>query len=813
LLNSIKLIMKPTFIIFFLLILTLQAYSQGNATVSGRVVEQSTKNPIPFANVILLFDKNDKMLTGTITENDGRFVIKGINQGNYTISISFIGYETKTIPVLVGKLNETFDVGKIELQISSENLDEVIVSAKREIVSSGLDKKSFNIENNISQAGGSAMDAMRNLPGVTIDPEGKVLLRGSDKVTVLMDGKQSSLTGFGNQKGLENIPASNIERIEIINNPSAKYDSKGLAGIINIIYKKESESGFNGDFSFNIGVGELTSRKENLPIFMDKYAFTPKLNPALNINYRSKNINLFLQSDGMVRKRVNTNEFTTRTYTNGNPDINSQFLENRTQQLYNIKGGFDWFIDDKNKLTLFALFEDEYHIDRGHVPYDFAFDGTRKRIWTWAEDENTRFINYAANFSHTFKEPGHTIEAGILYTKGGEDELFPFTDSSSVRNSTDETHLLVDEIVTDINVDYVKPLRSGRIELGSKVQLRKIPISYKINPGVNSILDPNLGEWSEYNEDVYAVYANLIHESKTIDIEGGLRTEQTTVSYDIDPANIYYTKNDAYNYLELFPNIRVTLKLNERNRVSAFYNRRVDRPGEFELRPFPKYDDPEILKTGNPYLRPQFTQTFELAYKTHWQNGSIYFAGFYRLINDIFERVYTSDTRASTIIINTIPQNLGKGTNLGFEIALEQKITEKWDINGSFNWYANTINAFSGTSIYPYPQTFSFEESKSNTWSCKLNSNLKLPYQTDFQLSAVYYAPNIIPQGKIKERYSLDFGLKKQALKGKAEISLSAIDLLNTFAIRKTIYGDGFNLTADNYYETQVITLGMKLKF
>jgi len=481
--------------------------------------------------------------------------------------------------------------------------------------------------------------------------------------------------------------------------------------------------------------------------------------------------------------------------------------------LYNIKGGLDWFIDDNNKLTLYSLFQDEYHIDRGHVPYDYASDGTRKRFWTWAEDENTRFINYAANFAHNFKQPGHTIEVGILYTKGGEDELFPFTDSSVVRNSTDETHLLVDEIVTDMNIDYVKPLRSGRVELGSKVQLRKIPISYKINPGANSILDTKLGEWSEYNEDVYAVYANLVHEGKVIDIEGGLRLEHTTVSYDIDPANIYYTKNDAYNYLELFPNIRFTFKLNEKNRISAFYNRRIDRPGEFELRPFPKYDDPEILKTGNPYLRPQFTQTLDIAYKIRWEVGSMYFSGFYRLIDDIFERVYTNDNTATTTIINTIPQNLGKGTNLGFELALEQNITDKWDINGSFNWYANTINAFSGTSIYPYPQPFSFDESKSNTWSCKLNSNLKLPYQTDFQLSAVYYAPNIIPQGKIKERYSVDFGLKKQALKGKAEISLSATDLLNTFAVRKSIIGDGFNLTASNYYETQVVTLGMKYKF
>lgn len=806
--------MKQYIIFILTLISTLQIYSQGKAVISGRVIEQSTKEPIPFANVLLLEDKSDKMIIGIITEIDGHFILKGINQGNYRVSISFIGYQTKIVPILIGKLNETFDVGKIELQSSSKVLDEVVVSAKREIVSSSLDKKSFNIQDNISQAGGSAMDAMRNLPGISVDPEGKVLLRGSDKVTVLIDGKQSSLTGFGNQKGLENIPASNIERIEIINNPSAKYDSKGLAGIVNIIYKKEKKSGFNGDFGLNLGVGELTSRKENLPNIMDKYSFTPKLNPAVNVNYRSKNINLFLQSDAIVRKRVNTNEFSNRTYSNGNPDITSQFLENRTQQLYNIKGGLDWFINDNNKLTLYSLFQDEYHIDRGDVPFDYTSDGTRKRLWKWEEDENTRFINYAANFSHSFKEPGHTLEAGFLYTKGGEDELFPFTDSSEDRNSTDETHLLVDEIVTDINVDYVKPLRSGRVELGSKAQLRKIPISYKIKPGVNSVLDPNLGEWSEYNEDVYAAYVNLVHESELFDIEGGIRLEQTIISYDIDPANIYYTKNDSYKYFELFPNIRLTFKMNEKNKISAFYNRRIDRPGEFELRPFPKYDDPEILKTGNPYLRPQFTQTFEVAYKTQWEEGSIYFAGFYRLIDAIFERIYTNDTTtASTPIINAIPQNLGKGTNLGFEVVLDQKISEKWNINGSFNWYVNTINAFSGTSIYPYTQPFSFQESKNNTWSCKLNSNLKLPHQTDFQLSAVYYAPNIIPQGKIKERYSIDFGLKKQILKEKAEISLSATDLLNTFAIRKSIVGDGFKLTAENYYETQVITLGMKYKF
>lgn len=809
--------MKRKILIIFTFFIAVLGYSQGNATISGRIVDDASKNPIALANITILQENTNHPITGTISDENGRFIIDGLNEGNYLLNIIMDGYGTKKIPILIGKLNQNFDIGKIEIKatksdIKEKEINEVILTSKKESINSALDKKSFNIENNISQSGGSVLDAMRNLPGVSVDNEGKLILRGSDKVTVLIDGKQSSLTGFGNQKGLENIPASNIEQIEIISNPSAKYDSKGLAGVINIIYKKENKKGFNGDISLNLGVGELSKRKQNLPNIMDKYAFTPKINPAVNLNYRTQKMNIFLQADGIARRKVNANEFSTRDYSNGNPKVNSQFLENRTQQLYNIKGGLDWFINDNNKLTLYSLFEDEYHIDKGDVPYDYA-DGSRKRLWKWAEDENTRFINYSANFLHNFQQPGHTLEAGILYTKGGENELFPFKDFNETRNSTDETHLIVNEIITNFNLDYVKPLRFGRIELGSKVQLRSIPISYKINPGENSILDKNLGDWSKYKENIYSTYANLIHEGKKIDIEGGLRIEHTSINYNIDPANKYYTKNDAYNYFEFFPNLRLTYKPDAKNRISAFYNRRIDRPGEFDLRPFPKYDDPEILKTGNPYLRPQFTQTFEIAYKTRWKNGSVYLSGFYKMISDIFERIYTNDNLANTTVINAITQNLGKGKNIGFEIALDQKITDKWNTNASFNWYNNTINAFSGTSIYPYPQNFNFEESKNNTWNAKVNSSYHLPWNTDFQLTFVYYAPNIIPQGKVKERYSLDFGLKKKLWKDRAEVSLSATDILNTFSLRKTIFGNEFTLNADNYYETQVITLGMRYKF
>lgn len=804
--------MKFITLSFILWLSIFQTNAQELAFISGRILESETGDPLPYATVTLVHNSDQALFTGLITDGNGKFVFQEVPPGNYILSVTFIGFENQEIPVLVGDLNHIYDVGKILMVAASQELNEIMVSAKREIVSSGLDKKSFSVVDNISQSGGSVLDAMRNLPGITVDPEGKVLLRGSDNVSVLIDGKSSSLTGFGNQKGLANIPASNIDRIEIINNPSAKYNAAGMAGIVNIIYKKEKETGWNGEVGITTGIGELNQRRQNLPNISDKYAITPKLNPNVSLNYRTKKVNLFLQADGITRRSVNTNEFTQRDYTDGSIDVSSQFLENRTQSLYNIKGGLDWEINNNNTLTFFALRQYEEHVDLGDVPYDNLNTENRRRLWLWREDEQTKFINYSANFTHRFEQPGHELNLTYLYTGGGEDELFTFSDSSANRQSNDATHLVVNEYVHNISLDYVKPMRAGRMELGSKISLRNIPITYIIDPGQNSILDPNLGEWSTYTEDVYAFYANYVWQSNDYDLEAGMRFEPTFVKYKLDPDNVYYD-NISYQYFPLFPNIRLTRNLNEKNTLSLFFNRRVDRPGEFEVRPFPKYDDPEILKTGNPALRPQFTQNFELAYKRFWIGGSAYASLFYRRMEGIISRVYTTDTQATDAIINNIPQNLGQGTNLGLELVVDQQVTNKWNLNANLNWYRNHINAFSGTLLYPYSQPFEFAESSTYTWNFKVNSNLEFGKGWDFQLTSVYYAPDIIPQGRIKDRYSLDFGLKKKVWNNKAEVWLAATDLLNTFQIEREIKGENFNLTAYNYYETQVITLGFNYKF
>lgn len=805
--------MKKIILLFSSILISQQFFCQGDAVISGRIFDNQTKTPLAFTTVTINYKNDGKLLTGTVSSEDGRFSIPVIPQGEFIVTCTFIGYGQVKSEILIGKLNKSFDLGRIALEPENASLGEIVVSANKNLVSSTFEKKSFDVAGNISQAGGSVLDVMRNLPGINVDQEGKLELRGSDKVTVLIDGKQSSLTGYGNQKGLSNIPASNIDKIEIINNPSAKYDAAGMAGIINIIYRKETKSGLNGDLGFAVGIGALSKRKNDLPTNLGSYSFNPKYIPSLNLNYKTRKANLYLQSEVLHQERLPNNEFTTRYYDNG--DITaSQVAENRKQTQYIIKGGVDLLLNESNTLTFSAVYDYESHHDTSQVPYISKPSMERYRYWSWLEYEITGFMNYSASLKHKFAEPGHELNTSIQYTKGWEDETYHLNDSSSVRISNDYTHIIAIEHTLNLIIDYVKPLKTGRLESGVKLQNRRIPVTYKTEGGLNSIIYPGLGDRSDWGEDTFAGYLNWVMETRKFDIEAGIRAEQTNVFYDLDPLNIYYPRNDSYNYFNLYPNTRFTLKINSNNSLSAYFNKRVDRPGEPELRVFPKYDDPELLKIGNPYLRPQFTNTFELAYKLRWNNGSLSFAGYYKSIKDPFTRIYSIDTTNTTYnIVNKIYQNVGSATNTGIEIIINQNIIKYWKITGSCNWYNNTIDKYEGTLLFPYARSFSINETTDNSADLKINNQFTLPHDFLIQLTGLYYTPKNIPQGRQFSRSSIDLGLKKKIIKGKGEIAISFSDIFNTFGIKQEITGEGFRAVYENYYETQIINIGFKYKF
>ena len=305
------------------------AKAQSNvATVSGIIKGATDKVALPFVNVVIKTKKDSAFVTGTATNEEGRFSIANLSSGDYILEASYAGFQNKSLPVLVGSLSNFLDLGVIEMERAAVDLQAVVVQAKKEELSNQLDKKTYSLKDNVSQAGGSVLQAMRNLPGVTTSEDGKIELRGSSKIAVLIDGKQTALTGFGSQTGLDNIPASAIERIEIINNPSSKYDANGSAGIINIIYKKNKQQGFNGKIGFTTGLGALGEKKANLPTIRPQYQATPKINPSLSLNYRKNKVNAFMQADWLYTETLNKNEFVTRNFDDGTV-INQQTKRNR----------------------------------------------------------------------------------------------------------------------------------------------------------------------------------------------------------------------------------------------------------------------------------------------------------------------------------------------------------------------------------------------------------------------------------------------------------------------------------------------------
>ena len=803
-----KNLVLPCFLICFIC----TSFSQEKVTVSGQLLDANTQETLPFANIAVHTLENNILLTGAITDDNGRFELFDIPVGKYKLYFSYIGYTTTEQDLIAGGLNTIFDLGKIELEPSAENLEEVEVIGKQASTNSDLNKKTFNLADNIAQSGGSVLDAMKTMPGVTFDQDGKVVLRGSDKVVVLIDGKQSSLTGFGNQKGLANIPASNIEKIEIVNNPSAKYDANGFAGIVNIIYKKEKQTGLNGDIGLSFGLGALGKRRPDTPTNLGSFSVNPKLIPSINLNYKTGKLNYFLQSEFIVQEALPNNEFTTRNYDDGR-NILSQVPENRRQFRSIINAGIDYDMDDNNSFTFSGLYDREKHIDTAQVAFIDLNTNTRNRFYNWQEEEVTRYINAAVNYRHKFEQPGHTLSANAQFTQGLEDETYSLNDSSAVRVGTDMTNIRAIENTTSLSSDYVRPLKSGRVELGAKLRIRRLPVDYTITPGNQSILYPGAGAFSDWGENLYAGYVNYLWEKETYDIEAGLRAEQTEVFYDLDPANIYYPTNDEYDYFRLFPSLRFTYKLNDNNKISAFYNRRVDRPGEPELRVFPKFDDPELLKVGNPYLRPQFTDAFEVAHRYSWDTGSLFSAVYHRIIQDQYERIFAVDDSSPDFdIINRIYQNTGRATNTGVELLLSQDLTADWKVSGSLNWYSNAIDDFQGTLLFPFQRDYFIDASTANAYDAKINTEFTLPKDFAVQLTGIYFSKRNIPQGKQLARSSVDFGIKKNLWNKKAELTLSASDIFNRFGIQQEIINEGFTALYQNFYETQVFRLGFKYK-
>lgn len=783
-----------------------------DAVLAGRVLSADDDAPLPFVSVVVEDGNGGAQVAGTLTSEDGRFLIRGLAPGSFRVRISFPGYQPADASLLVSPLNQAYDLGDIRLP-RLEGFEEQVDVAGNASRAQGVDSQVYRLNEGPTTSTGTLLDALKNLPGITVDQEGRVLLRGSDRVAIVIDGRQSSLTGFGNQRGLDSVSAANVEAIEIINNPSARFDAAGMAGVINIIYKRDQEMGWSGDVGLNAGVGRLTRQRADLPTELGSFTGNGKMAPSLNLTYRTPRVRAFLQSEVLFQDALPNNEFTTRVYDDGRV-IGSQVPENREQYHYTIRGGTDWALSPSTALTVSGVHDFERHIDRAQVPFILASTGQRERFWFWREEEDTGVSNATLDLRRRFAAPGHELGLNVQYTRGREDEAYFLNEVSSVRVGTDMTHLIATEHTLPVSVDYTRPLATGRLELGGRLQRRWIPVTYTVDRGEKSVIYEGLGDFSDWDEDIYAAYANLVRATPAYTLEAGLRLEQAAVRYTVPAENIYYPDSDAYDYFSAFPNAKLTYRLTGGHRLVAAYNRRVDRPGEPELRIFPKYDDPELLKVGNPYLRPQFTHAYEIGYGRAWAGGSLTASLYHRDISDAFLRVFAiDDSNPSYDIVNRLYQNAGNSRQTGVQVLVDHQVVTRWRAAANVNVFRNQVDAFETTLLFPTPRPFALAASRRGTWDATLNNRLQLPRGLEVQANIVYYAKRNVPQGRERARSSVDVSGRWPLSRDRVEVLFSVTDLFNDFGVQREIDGQGFSALYQNYMETQVATVGLRFRF
>jgi outer membrane receptor protein involved in Fe transport len=777
-------------------------------TISGIIEEQNSGKALPYVNVQLKSLPDSAFVGGTVTNDAGFFSIGGLTPREYVLETSYVGFEPLRVHILVGRLSNYLDLGRFSLKENVTTLQEITVEGQADEVAETMEKKVFSIDQNIIQNGGSLLQVMQNLPGVTVS-EGSVRIRGSDRVALLVDGKQTALTGFGNQSSLDNIPASAIDRIEVINNPSARYDANGNAGIINIIYKKQTQDGFNGKAGIAFGAGALWIKKGNFPAVQPQYQATPKVNPSLSLNYRRGKTNVFLQADNLYTQTLNKNEFVDRYYDTGDT-VRQQTVRNRNTNVVTTKAGADWQLGNNNTFSMSALFSSEKILDHGEEPFYSGDLSERMRLWKFLEDELKTTVTTSAVWQHKYQQPGRSLTAAYNYTFHREDEKYFFTNVLPGHTSEDSFKLLSDEHVSDLTLDYVQPLRHGRLEAGTKFRIRRIPTNMRFFPGDSTSLDVNAGGWATYSEIIPALYANYVYESKFFELEAGIRGEYVKINYEVDPKHPVYSSS-GYHYTQPFPNLRLAWKIDNRNTLSLFYNRRVDRPNEVDIRIFPKYDDAEIIKVGNPALRPQYTSLYEMGYKANSDQGYAYVSLYHRRTWGTIARIASIEP-GNTLIYN-IFQNTADSYATGIEIILSRSFGKTATVSLNLNGYRNHMDAFTVVNLYPSENTFTTGSQDITSGSVKLNGLIHLPRQIDLQFSGVYLASDVVPQGRTYPRFGLDAGLKKTIQSGKGELIINATDLANTMVTRKKVTGDGFKYMSSDYYETQVIRIGYAYKF
>ncbi len=741
-----------TKLIYFLYLLSFafnpNVFAQkGSLEISGTVIEPQSQQPVEFATIAVKDNNTQIAITGTTTGADGKFTVS-TDVADVYLEVSFIGFTTqiiKDLPVVNGKA----DLGTIVLSENEQVLEEITVIGEKSTTEFQLDKRVFNVGQDISSTGMSALQVLNNVPSVNVNIEGQITLRGSGGVQILIDGKPSVLADT-ESNALGSITADMIERIEVITNPSAKYNAEGTSGILNIVLKKEEKKGINGSVSVNTGIPDNHS-------------------VGLSLNRRTEKFNLFAQLGAGYRSLPMDSENINKDLSS-NTSIISNGTSYRNETFYNVILGTDYHIDPLNVITLSGNFA--YEIESQPSHYNFSYlDSTNTAVSEWRRDESTEATNpkwqYDLQYSKEFPDnKEHILLFSALGRFFGKDQSSEFTNTTTLGDevyNNQQTATNFKQADYTFKFDYTKPFNDKfTLETGSEYVINEVGNDYVVRDFIDGewITDESLTNNFEYDQKVLGVYGTGAYEGDKWGVKLGLRAENT------DLKTLLTNTNEAnnQNYTNLFPSAHTSYNFSDIFSLQAGYSKRIYRPRLWDLNPFFNIRDNYNVRTGNPDLQPEYTDSYEFTSIINLNNASINAGIYHRYTTDVIERVSTFEDNVNT----TLPLNIGTNRTTGVEVNFKYDPAKWLTINGDFNY-----NLFNRNGDYE-GQSFDFD---GDQWSSELTTKIKLPAQIDLEITGNYQSGYRTVQSQISANAYGDIGVRKKFLDGKAVVNLAVRDI------------------------------------
>lgn len=758
-------------------------------SISGKVFEKGNKIAIEYATVSFK-NTTTNQLFGAMTDASGTFTFE-ITPGEYSGEIELMSY--KKVVIAPKKYTENSTLGTFILEGDISQLQDVVVIAEKSTVDIKLDKRVYNVGKDMMVKGGTVSDVLDNVPSVTVDTEGNVALRGNENVRILIDGKPSGLAGINVADALKLLPADAVEKVEVITNPSARYDAEGGGGIINIVLRKGKSNGVNGSIILSTG------DPENYGV-------------STSLNKKGTNFNLF-SNFGYNYRNNPGNSLTNAEYFNSNGTTNRFINERRTNERlsegYNANFGIDLFLNKTLTWTNALTFRESNGKNPDNVFfYNFdAFENptfVRNRLNDAKSDEFS--IEYTSNFTKKFEKDGHQLNVDIAVSQNRENENATITDQIIGNPSSIFTETTTNKQSQQRNLlqaDYVLPIgKDGRFEAGYRGSFQEGITEFEIVPTSSY---SNTLEYNEYVNSLYTQYGSKINKFSYF---LGLRFEDSNI--DVNSLTTRDFNNKKYN--NLFPSATLNYEISDKSSLSISYSKRINRPRGRFLNPFSTYSSNINIFQGNPDLDPSLTDAIDLGYLTKWNKITFSTSAYVNITNDSFQFIRKESglfVEGVPVIIST-PINLAKEYRAGFEFNLNYNPYKWWRLNGNFNLFRNETQ---GDYKYVNFQNVNVVQNFDNialTWTSRLSSKINLPYKIDWQTNASYEAPQTTAQGKRLGNYGINLAFSRDVLKDKGTIALNVSDVFNS---RKRLVETNIENVVNSYSEMQMRVRQINLSF